>query len=48
MNTNQANLTLVLQTAEINLHNLIFSPDSEETDCGWNGLMGALQDAPCY
>lgn len=36
----------MLQTAEINLLNLIFSSDSEETDCEWNGLMGALLDAP--
>lgn len=50
-NTNQATKTLVLQTAEINLLNLIFSPDSKETDSCWNGLMGPLQDiynSSCY
>lgn len=47
----QTTLALVLQTAEINLLNLIFSPDTEETDCCWNGLMGPLQDiynSSCY
>lgn len=39
---------LVPQTAEINLLNLMFPPDRQKTDCGWNGLMGALQDAPFY
>lgn len=36
--------TLVFSTAEINLLNLIFPPDTKETDRGRNGLMGPLQD----
>lgn len=43
-NANQATKTLVPQTAEINLLDLIFSPDSGETDSCWNGLMGPLRD----